>query len=47
MNVYEITSDLAKFKISKLYDEPILEDERAQIIEELGSYVLEQIEKAI
>lgn len=47
MNVYEITSDLAKFKISKLYDEPILEDERSQIIEELGTYVLEQIEKAL
>lgn len=47
MNIYEITSDLAKFKISKLYDEPILEDERIQIIEELGMYILEEIEKAL
>ena len=46
-NVYEVKSADAKFIFSKLYHQDISEIEIAQIVEELGMYVYNQIEKSL
>ena len=46
-NVYEVCSDNAKFNFSKLYHQDLNESETAQIIEELGTYIVNEIEKQI
>ena len=47
MNVYELTSEQAKFNLSKLYDEVLTEQEINLIVEALGTYALDKIEKAL
>ena len=46
-NVYELTSPNATFSINKLYDETLEEDEKQIIIEALGTYLYNEIEKVI
>lgn len=46
-NVYEIHSENAKFKFNKLYHQDLTESETAQIVEELGTHVINEIEKQI
>ena len=46
-NVYEIQSADSKFNLSKLYHQDITESETAQIVEELGTYIVNEIEKQI
>ena len=46
-NVYDIQSPNAKFDFSKLYHQDITEAETAQIVEELGTYFYNEIEKQI
>lgn len=46
-NVYELLSGEANFSFSKLYHEKIREDEINQIVEEIGNWLVNQIEKAI
>jgi Fic family protein len=46
-NVYELLSGEVDFNFSKLYHEKIREDEMKQIIEGMGNWIVNQIEKAI
>lgn len=46
-NVYELSSDFTEFKLSKLYHEDLSENEILQIIEELGSCIVNGIEASM
>ena len=46
-NAYDMYSEDIEFRFSKLYDEKITELEMQEIIEQLGTYIYDRIDKII